>query len=111
MQFFSEGWEIGLFHLPFMGEMPIPIIIWAVIILAAAAQLLLCRSKRSWIRYGMLGLNAAGFIVCAIACQIITGWDMLAWLIFGGIFFALLIGCAIGFGVNKLLNRESKDEM
>lgn len=106
MSFFENALETGLFLVPFAGEMPIPVIIWCVVLSAAGIQLLLCRSHRRWLRYGMLCFNAAGFIVCVIACEMITGWDMLAWLIFGGIFFALLIGCAIGFGVHKFMNRK-----
>ena len=111
MQFFTEGWEIGLFHLPFMGEMPIPIIIWCAILAVAGIQLMLCWSKRKWLRYSLLSVSLAGFLIFAVLCEIDTGWDLLGWLIFAGIFFVMLIGCAIGFGVHKLLNRENKNEM
>ena len=84
---FLELWEIGYFHVPFQWDnLFLFFIFWGLFLIGTLIQmLLLCKAKTKRGKFGFLIVLCVFCIAFEIACQIITGWDRLAWLIFYGL--------------------------
>ena len=79
MQFaLMMGIEMGAHELPFHLDNPLGIVFWIALLLGAGVQTILsrkvtCRLLRAvWMLFLLLCM-----LVCEIACQVITGWDLL----------------------------------
>lgn len=91
-----EALETGLLQIPFHpGEPFLFAAFWICFALAIAIQILLFKKCKGFGRWGFLLFSLTGFLICEIACQIITGWDLLAWLLFWFIFLTFLLGAGI----------------
>ena len=67
---------------------PVGLAFWLLVLLGAAVQAVIrLRGRTALARWGFPALLAAGLLGCDIACQCITGWDLLLPLL---AYFALL---------------------
>ncbi len=95
---FFLGAEIGLLEAPLHPGTPVGLAFWLLLALGAAVQgVIRLRGRTVLARWGFPALLAAGLLGCDIACQCITGWDLLLPLL---AYFALLWLLAGGFLVN-----------
>lgn len=91
-----EAKEVGLFQIPFHpGEPILFAIFWFSFILAVCVQILLCKKYSSIKRWCFLLFSLVGLLICEIGCQVITGWNRLAWMLFWFIFLTFLLGSGI----------------
>ena len=85
---FFQGAEIGLLEAPLHPGTPVGLAFWLLVLLGAAVQAVIrLRGRTVLARWGFPALLAAGLLGCDIACQCITGWDLLLPLL---AYFALL---------------------
>lgn len=99
-----KGFEMGTHMVPITLESPLCWIFWACLLLGFGVQILLQR-KRS-LRFLWPALLAAGVVGCEIACQIITGWDLLAWLLFWFLFLVFLLSAGLTYLSSFLLKKQ-----
>lgn len=91
-----EAIEVGLLQIPFHpGEPFLFAAFWFCFALAVGIQLFLFRKCKGSGRWGFLLFSLIGFLICEIGCQIITGWDLIAWLLFWFIFLTFLLGAGL----------------
>lgn len=80
---------------------------WVFLLLGFAIQFLvlkLCRT--SWKRRLFPVLLGLGIMAGELACQMITGWDLLAVLVLYGCVFSLAIGAGLAFAVYYMVERS-----
>jgi len=100
-----KGFEMGTHMVPFTLESPLCWIFWACLLLGVGIQTLLQR-KRS-LRFLWIALLAVGIIACEIACQIITGWDLILWVILHFYLLTMLMGTLLGMLLRRLRRGRS----
>ena len=73
---------------------------WAFLLLGFAIQFLVLKLCRTlWKRRLFPGLVVLGIVAGELACQMITGWELLAVLVLYGCVFSLAIGAVLAFAV------------
>lgn len=106
----GQLWEVGFFHGMFDFSNPfLSVGIWLCLLLGAAVQfvlLLRCKSRR-W-RGSFAALLIALLVACEFACQAITGWDLLGWLIIYGGMLVMLLGAGICTLIWKIIKIKKK---
>ena len=87
--------EVGLLQIPFQLYNPYLFFgFWISFFAAAAIQrLLLKKCKQTWARWSFAGITLVGLIAGEVLCQVITGWDLILYMVLFGLFltFALAI--------------------
>lgn len=105
-----EAMEVGLLQVPFHPDNPyLFFAFWLCFVLAAGIQLLLFKKCKGNGRWGFILFSLMGLSICEIGCQIITGWGLIAWLLFWFIFLTFLLGaglCALFYFIQKKRNNE-----
>lgn len=89
--------ETGFFSVFFdFSTWMLSVAAWAFLLLGFAIQLLvLKRCRKLWKRRLFTVLLILGVIAGELACQMITGWDLLAVLLLYGCVLSLAIGAAL----------------
>ena len=102
-----EAIESGLLQVPFSPDNPYLFFpFWGCLLLAMGIQHLLFRKCKGHGRWGFIIFSLIGFLFCEIACQIITGWDLILWLILWFLFLTFLLGAGISTLVYKLKKKR-----
>lgn len=92
-----EAMEVGLFHIPF-HPLDNPFLFglfWLCFSIGIIVQVILFQHCKGNGRWGFILFSLMGLFFCEIACQVITGWDMLLWLLFWFLFLVFVIGAGI----------------
>ena len=97
-----QGIEIGMHMLP---------LFWITLLIGGGIQFLLHKKAQSRAgRYWFVVLNCIGMLTCEIACQIITGWDLLLPLFLYWFFLTFFLGACICAFACSLLQRRKQGE-
>lgn len=99
-----KGFEMGTHMVPVTFESPLCWIFWLCLLLGLGAQMLLQR-KRS-LRFLWPALLTAGGLGCEIACQIITGWDLILWVLLHFYLLTMLVGALVGTLLHHLRRKK-----
>ena len=93
--------EVGFFGVFFdFSTWMLSVAAWAFLLMGFAIQLLVLKLCRTlWKRRLFAVLILMGVIACELACQMITGWDLLAVLVLYGCVFSLAVGAGLAFVV------------
>ena len=103
-----EAIEVGLLQVPFCPDNPYLFFpFWIGFLLAIGIQYLLLKKCKGAVRWGFILFSLLGFFCCEIACQIITGWDLILWLVLWFLYLTLLLGAALCTFV-YILKKRSK---
>ena len=96
--------EVGFFHVFFdFSTWMLSVAAWAFLLLGFAIQLLILKLCRTlWKRWLFAMLILMGLIAGELACQMITGLNLLVALVLYGCVFALAIGALLGYAVYYL---------
>jgi len=107
---FLELWEIGYFHVPFQWDnLFLFFIFWGLFLIGALIQtLLLSKANTKTGKFGFPIILCAFCIVLETACQLITGWDRLVWLVFYGFALTLLFGAILSILLRMIQNKIKK---
>lgn len=102
-----EVWEIGLFQSPIAVSNPfLCIAFWICLLLGVGIELLLCwRCRQRSMRWLLIVIGFVGLTGSELACQIITGWDRLVWLLLYFYCLTLLVGAGMGMLFCWLYNK------
>ena len=100
-----KGFEMGTHMVPITFESPLCWIFWACLLLGFGVQYLL-RRKRS-LQLVWPALLLAALVGFEIACQIITGWDLILWVLLHFYLLTMLIGTLLGMLLRRLRGKES----
>ena len=102
--------EVGFFHVFFdFSTWMLSVAAWAFLLLGFAIQLLVLKlCRKPWKRRVFAVLLIFGVAVGEIACQMITGWDLLAVLVLYGCVFSMIIGAILAFVVYFLGERSRR---
>ena len=89
--------EVGLLQVPFQLYNPYLFFgFWAAFLLAGAIQwLLLKKCQRTWTRWSFVGLTLAGLVTSEVLCQVITGWDLILYMVLYGLFLTFALAIAL----------------
>ena len=88
-----EAMETGLLQIPFHPDNPFLFcLFWLCFFISVIVQAVLFQHCRGYGKWGFILFSLLGLICCEIACQIITGWDFIAWLLFWFLFLTFLLG-------------------
>ena len=100
--------EVGFFRVFFdFSTWMLSVAAWTFLLLGFAIQLLVLKLCRTlWKRRVFAVLILLGLIAGELACQMITGWDLLAVLVLYGCVFALAIGALLAYAVYCLGGRN-----
>ncbi|MBQ7757863.1 hypothetical protein [Anaerotignum sp.] len=102
-----EAMEVGLFQVPFHPDNPyLFFAFWLCFALAVGIQLLLFKKCKGQGRWFFLLLSLCGFLLCEVACQLITGWDLLAWLLLWFLCLTFLLGAGLCTLLRFLLKKH-----
>ena len=101
--------EVGFFDVFFdFSTWMLSAAAWAFLLLGFAIQFLLLKLCRTlWKRRLFAVVILMGLIAGELACQMITGWDLLAVLVLYGCVFSLAIGAVLAWIVYRIGNRDS----
>jgi len=99
-----KGFEMGTHVVPITLESPLCWIFWACLLLGFGVQTLLQRKRN--LRFLWPALLAAGVIGCEIACQIITGWDLILWVLLYFYLLTALAGALLGMAHRCIRQRK-----
>ena len=107
---FFEAMESGLFQLFFYppANPYLSLVFWLCFLLAAGIQFLLLKKCSGLGRWVFLLLSLCGFFFCEIACQIITGWDLILWLLLWFLCLTLLFGAGVCILFHYLYKKYAK---
>ena len=102
--------EVGFFHVFFdFSTWMLSVAAWAFLVMGFAIQLLILKLSRTlWKRRLFAVLILMGLIAGELACQMITGWDVLAALVLYGCVFALAIGAVLAYIVYCLSGKNGR---
>jgi len=110
MQFaLMQAMEIGAHELPLHPLEPLGLIFWIALLLGAGIQMLLNRkiacqpARAAWIL-----LLAVCMLICEIACQTITGWELLLPVMLYFYLLAMLLGSLLGVLLCRIRQRKRK---
>ena len=103
-----EAMEVGLFAIPFHPlDNPFLFgIFWLCFFIGVIIQIVLLQHCKGYGKWGFLFFSFFGLIVCEIACQVITGWDLLAWLLFWFLFLVFLLSAGLTYLSSFLLKKQ-----
>lgn len=91
-----QGFEIGTHAIPFHFESPLCFIFWLTVLQGAAiAFFLQGTGRKKTARRVVYGVILATLLACEIACQSVTGWDLLVPVLLYFYLLALLLGAGI----------------
>ncbi len=99
-----KGFEMGTHMVPITFESPLCWIFWACLLLGFGVQYLLRRKRSLWLVWPALLL--AALVGCEIACQIITGWDLILWVILYFYLLTALTGALLGMAHRCIRQRK-----
>lgn len=101
----QEVIEVGMMEVLYTPDVPwLFIPSWLCVLTGLLIQLrCLKKAKAKW----FLLFLAAALIACELACQLITGWDVLLFLILYGLAIYLLLGAVIGTSIHYLEKHNS----
>ncbi|MBE6963183.1 MAG: hypothetical protein E7443_01110 [Ruminococcaceae bacterium] len=95
-----QGVEIGMHIIPLHPESPLCWIFWVCCLLGGGIWFMLSRSgQRKRKRWIFIGVQIYALLCCEIACQVVTGWDLLIPVVLYFYLLAILLGagiCALG---------------
>jgi len=99
--------EVGFFGVFFdFSTWMLSVAAWAFLLLGFAIHFLILKLCRTlWKRRLFPMLILMGLIACELACQMITGWDLLAVLVLYGCVLSLAVGAVLAFAVYWLGER------
>jgi len=100
-----KGFEMGTHVVPITLESPLCWIFWACLLLGFGVQTLLQRKRN--LRFLWPALLAAGVIGCEIACQIITGWDLILWVLLHFYLLTMLTGALLRILLRRLRRKRA----
>ena len=100
-----KGFEMGTHVIPITLESPLCWVFWACLLLGFGIQSLLQRKRA--LRFLWPGLLLAGLAACETACQIITGWDLILWVILHFYLLTMLMGALLGILLRRLRRGRS----
>ena len=102
--------EVGFFSVFFdWSTWMLSVAAWACLLLGFSIQFLVLKLCRTlWNRRLFPLLLILGVIAGELACQLITGWDLLAVLILYGCVLSLAIGAVLAFAVYCLAGKAQK---
>ena len=91
-----QGFEIGTHMVPFQLDSPLCFIFWLTFLQGAAiAFFLQGTGRKKTVRRVVYGVTLAILLACEIACQVVTGWDLLVPVLLYFYLLALLLGTGI----------------
>lgn len=91
-----EAIETGMLQVPFYPDNPYLFYpFWGCFLMAIIIQYLLFKKCKHAGRWGFIILSLFGIFCCEIAYQIITGWDLILWMILWFLCLTFLIGAAL----------------
>lgn len=96
------------FHTLFNFASPVvSVIAWVSPLLGITIQMIaLAKAKRKWARWLFVGILAVILIAAECACQIITGWDLILYLVIYGAVLLMLVGAGLGALIFIVRNRR-----
>ncbi len=101
----KEVIEVGMLEVLVAPDVPwLFIPSWLCVIIGLFIQLRCLKKEKA--RWFMTAL-AVALIASEILCQVITGWDVLIFLVLYGFFIYLLLGAAIGTAIHYLKKRKN----
>ena len=105
-----QGFEIGTHAIPFHLDSPLCLVFWLTFLQGAAiAFFLQGTGRRKTARRIVYGLVLTLLLACEIACQVVTGWDLLVPVLLYFYLLALLLGAgSCTFGLFLLRKRKRK---
>lgn len=104
-----QGIEIGTHTLPFHLGNPLGILFWVAVLLGAGIQTVLNRrGKCRLTRAAWLIFLLAALLACEIACQIVTGWELLLPVMLYFYLLAMLLGALLCLLARRL--RQNRAE-
>ena len=100
-----EAIETGLLQVPFYPNNPYLFYpFWGCFLLAIGMQYLLFRKCKGHGRWGLIILSLVGIFRCEIAYQIVTGWDLILWMLLWFLCLTFLLGagvCTLVYNLRK----------
>lgn len=107
---FIELFEVGFFTALWNWSNPIlTLLVYTCIAIGALLQfVLLKKCRKPAMRWSLLSICGIGIIISECACQVITGWDRLGFLIIYGFVICLMIGAGMTTAVLILRKRGKK---
>ena len=92
-----EAMEVGLFQVPFHPFLNpyLFFAFWLCFALAVGIQSLLFKKCKGFGRWAFLVVSLCGFLLCETGCQIITGWDLILWLVCWFLCLTFLLGAGV----------------
>jgi len=103
---FLEAMEVGLLQIPFHPDNPFLFcLFWLCFFIGLIVQTVLFQHCKGYGKWGFILFALIGFLCCEMACQIITGWDLILWLVLWFLFLTFLFGAGISTFVYKLRKR------
>jgi len=102
-----EALEVGLLHVPFHPDNPFLFcLFWLCFFIGIIVQIVLFQHCKGFGKWGFIIFSAIGFFCCEIACQIITGWDLILWLVLWFLFLTFLVGAGLCTLIYHLLKKK-----
>lgn len=97
--------EVGMHMVPVAFDSPLCPIFWGCQLAGVIIQLvLLKKGKRRGRRWAFTAVLLIGLLACEIACQVITGWDLILPLVLYFCLLTMLVGaglCTLVFYLRK----------
>lgn len=102
--------EVGFFHVFFdFSTWMLSVAAWAFLLLGFAIQLLLLKlCRKLWKRRIFAVLLIFGVVAGEVACQMITGWDLLVVLVLYGCVFSMVIGAIMACVIHLVSERMKR---
>ena len=102
--------EVGFFHVFFdFSTWMLSVAAWTFLMLGFSIQLLVLKLCQTlWKRRLFAVLILVGLVAGELACQMITGWDLLGVLVLYGCVFALAMGAVLAYAVYCLSTKRKK---
>ena len=102
-----QAWEIGCFHIIFsIPDQWLTIVCWLMLPAGCGIQLLLDRSHRRWVRCSLITALLLCLLLLEVCCQIITGWDLILYIVSYFLCLLLLIGALLALPIRRLLHKQ-----
>ena len=99
-----KGFEMGTHMIPVTLESPLCRIFWACLLLGVGVQILLQRKRG--LRFVWPVLLLVALVGCEMACQTVTGWDLILWVILHFYLLTALTGALLGMAHRCIRQRK-----